>query len=155
MRKNNRLKKLLGKGFLIFCIQLWATVSIWGGELYGQQHKIVTVELKNVTLLDALEYLTNVVGCEILYNHEQVKSERTFDLDMKEKTLEEVLQKCLEGTSLSYKIVDDVFVLTSGDDEKEKKEAREITGVVVSEQGDSIPGVTVLIKGTTLGTSTD
>ena len=85
-----------------------------------------------MTLLDALEYLTNVVGCEILYNHEQVKSERTFDLDMKEKTLEEVLQKCLEGTSLSYKIVDDVFVLTSGDDEKEKKEAVLMRKVVLN-----------------------
>lgn len=97
-------------------------MSIFGENLYGQQNKIVTVHLKDVTLLSALEYLTNVIGCEILYNHEQVKSTNRFDLDMKEKTIREVLDKCLENTNLTYKVVDDIFVLTarSADEKKEK-----------------------------------
>ena len=153
MEKECHLKQLLCKGLLILCLQLFVTLSISGENLYGQQHKVVTVNLKNVTLLHALEYLTNVVGCEILYNHEQVRSDKKFDLEMTDKTLEEVLNKCLEGTSLTYKIVDNVFVLTNRTKEEEK--AKEIKGVVVDVKGDSIPGVTVMIKGTTIGTSTD
>ena len=140
MKKNNRLTRLLCRGFLFLCLQLFVTASIWGEELYGQQNnKIISVDLKDVTLLNALEYLTDVMGCEILYNHEQVASDKKFDLNMKDKTVEEILQKCLQGTNLSYKVVNDVFVLTVKDEVK----------------GDSIPGVTVLIKGTTIGTSTD
>lgn len=155
MKKNNRLTRLLCRGFLFLCLQLFVTASIWGEELYGQQNnKIISVDLKDVTLLNALEYLTDVMGCEILYNHEQVASDKKFDLNMKDKTVEEILQKCLQGTNLSYKVVNDVFVLTVKD-EKEEKKAKEITGVVVGVKGDSIPGVTVLIKGTTIGTSTD
>ena len=153
MKKECHLKQLLCKGLLILCLQLFVAMSIFGENLYGQQHKVVTVSLKNVTLLHALEYLTNVVGCEILYNHEQVKSDKKFDLEMANKTLEEVLTKCLEGTNLTYKIVDDVFVLTGRVKDEEK--AKEIKGVVVDVKGDSIPGVTVMIKGTTIGTSTD
>lgn len=153
MKKECHLKQLLCKGLLILCLQLFVTMSIFGENLYGQQHKVVSVNLKNVTLLHALEYLTNVVGCEILYNHEQVKSNKKFDLEMTNKTLEEVLNKCLEGSNLTYKIVDDVFVLTARTKDEEK--AKEIKGVVVDVKGDSIPGVTVMIKGTTIGTSTD
>lgn len=96
-------------------------------------------------------------GCKILYNHEQVKSQRQFDLKMQEKPLEEVIKKCLENTNLVYKIVDDVFVITpkSTTSKEDEKKAKEITGVVVDVKGDSIPGVTVTIKGTTIGTSTD
>ena len=97
MKKNNRLTRLLCRGFLFLCLQLFVTASIWGEELYGQQNnKIISVDLKDVTLLNALEYLTDVMGCEILYNHEQVASDKKFDLNMKDKTVEEILQKCLE-----------------------------------------------------------
>ena len=90
----------------------------------GRQNKIATVHLKDVTLLSALEYLTNVIGCEILYNHEQVKSTNRFDLDMKEKTIREVLDKCLENTNLTYKVVDDIFVLTARSADEKRRENR-------------------------------
>ena len=61
MEKECHLKQLLCKGLLILCLQLFVTLSISGENLYGQQHKVVTVNLKNVTLLHALEYLTNVM----------------------------------------------------------------------------------------------
>lgn len=127
MRKNdhsffrNRCRKLFYKGSIVLFIQLFTVLSIFGENLYGQQNKIVTVHLKDVTLLSALEYLTNVIGCEILYNHEQVKSTNRFDLDMKEKTIREVLDKCLENTNLTYKVVDDIFVLTAVRQMKRKR----------------------------------
>lgn len=159
MRKNdhsffrNKCRKLFYKGSIVLFIQLFTVLSIFGENLYGQQNKIVTVHLKDVTLLSALEYLTNVIGCEILYNHEQVKSTTKFDLNMKEKTIREVLDKCLENTNLTYKVVDDIFVLTtrSADEKKEKT----VTGEVMDEAKQPLPGVTIRIKGTTIGVSSD
>ena len=157
MRKKKSVCKLLYGGSLFLFLQFFLAISTLGSTLYAQQNRIISVNLKQTTLSNVLEHLTNVMGCKILYNHEQVKSQRQFDLKMQEKPLEEVIKKCLENTNLVYKIVDDVFVITpkSTTSKEDEKKAKEITGVVVDVKGDSIPGVTVTIKGTTIGTSTD
>ena len=157
MRKKKSVCKLLYGGSLFLFLQFFLAISTLGSTLYAQQNRIISVNLKQTTLSNVLEHLTNVMGCKILYNHEQVKFQRQFDLKMQEKPLEEVIKKCLENTNLVYKIVDDVFVITpkSTTSKEDEKKAKEITGVVVDVKGDSIPGVTVTIKGTTIGTSTD
>lgn len=66
--------------------------------------------------------------------------------------LQEVLDHILTGTNLEYKLIDNTVVITAkqGQDQFEQ-EIQTIKGKVVDVQGHTLPGVTVVIKGTTWG----
>lgn len=69
--------------------------------------------------------------------------------------MEEVLNQLLKGTSLSYEIQNEVVIITPVKEEKKEEKKRVIKGKVIDIQKVPLPGVTVVIKGTTLGVSTD
>ena len=66
----------------------------------------------------------------------------------------DVLEKCLENTGLSFLFKENVIIIQKKTTDQEKKENR-ITGKVTDEKKEPLPGVTVIIKGTKLGTVTD
>lgn len=71
-------------------------------------------------------------------------------------TLDAVLKQCLDGTGLEYELTDNqVVVIRKATVKPEKVEKVTLSGVVKDEKGETLPGVTVMIKGTTLGGTTD
>lgn len=70
-----------------------------------------------------------------------------------------VLEKCLEGTNLTYQVEDETIILRVRELKPEtvqpRVQERKLTGRVTDESGTSLPGVTVVIEGTTVGTVTD
>ena len=63
---------------------------------------------------------------------------------------------CLRNTSLQYAIEDQTILISlkKAGIEPEKKESVIIKGVVKDSKGSVLPGVTVIIKGTSVGTAT-
>ena len=74
---------------------------------------------------------------------------------MTDISLEEALRQVLDGTKLTYEIQQDVIVIREQQEQQQSPKERKITGKVTDEEGMPLPGVTVLIKGTQLGTATD
>src|SRR5690606_38290845 len=66
-------------------------------------------------------------------------------LYVKNASLEQVLEKCLEGQNLSYRIVDNNVVITR--DDRTSSRQRTLTGNVTDGEGQPLAGVTVRIKG--------
>ena len=77
-----------------------------------------------------------------------------MSVSVKNATLAEILERVLRGTSLVYHIVDNVIVI-SPKTEGQRPVVWKITGTVKDESGIPLPGVTVALKGTTIGTATD
>lgn len=142
------------KYWVLIVMQLFITMTVFSNNVSAQE-KVLSVKFEKETLLSILEYLSNKSGCVILYNHEQVKNVKDISLEMEEKTLGEILGKCLEKTKFTYKLVDGVYAITQRPDEKKKEEKRVLTGTVKDEYDMVLPGATVLIKGTTVGVVTD
>ena len=61
----------------------------------------------------------------------------------------------LEGTGLRYRIQDRIILLERAPQESSGQKFKVIRGNVKDEEGAPLPGVTVMIKGTTMGVSTD
>lgn len=68
-----------------------------------------------------------------------------------DKEVNEILKTCLKNTGLWFEISGNAVVIKK---EVTATEGRKITGKVVDEKGNPLPGVTVIIKGTSLGTVT-
>ncbi len=118
------------------------------------QNVKLSMEKKSVSLLNVLNELGEKSGYEFFYNDDEVTGVKV-SVSAKDATVQEILDQVLKGTSLTYHIVDDVFIITPKKATDEKKNVWRISGLVKDNKGELLPGVTVVIKGTQTGTATD
>lgn len=112
----------------------------------------VTLSMKKATLKDILWEIEHQTGFVFMYSSEDLNKAGKQDVEIKSKNMNDILAKCLKGTGLMFTVQDDVIVLKPLPQEQE---GRKITGSVKTANGEPLPGVTVLIKGTSVGVATD
>ena len=146
-KKWSRMKRL---GFLLLiCLQFSAYAT---GRAQGMK---VSLDMHNVTLEQVLKELKAQTGMRFFYSVEKARGEQKEVVKMTDISLEEALRQVLDGTKLTYEIQQDVIVIREQQEQQQSPKERKITGKVTDEEGMPLPGVTVLIKGTQLGTATD
>lgn len=69
--------------------------------------------------------------------------------------LEKVLQEVLKDQGMDYKFMDDYIMIVRQNVLPQSVEKVTIKGTVVDHTNEPLPGVTVMLKGTQLGTATD
>ena len=102
------------------------------------------------TVLATIESQTNI---HFLYSQQRIGAERRVSVAAVDQPLREVLHALLAPLRIDYEVVDRDIVLAPAAGRAVAPIA--ITGRVLDEQGQGIPGVTVLEQGTTNGTGTD
>ena len=146
-KKWSRMTRL---GFLLLiCLQFSAYAT---GRAQGMK---VSLDMHNVTLEQVLKELKAQTGMRFFYSVEKARGEQKEVVKMTDISLEEALRQVLDGTKLTYEIQQDVIVIREQQEQQQSPKERKITGKVTDEEGMPLPGVTVLIKGTQLGTATD
>ena len=148
---NHVLRKMLLVMKICSCLLLCTMLSV-SAMSYSQNTK-VTMEKKSENLLSVLKELGRVSDYEFFYNDNEVNRYKV-SFSVKEASVEEILEEILKGIPLSYRVVDNVIVITPQIKEDAPKKIV-ITGTVKEKGGDILPGVTVMLKGTTIGTATD
>ena len=124
------------------------------GVVMAQEVPKFTVDFKNASLIEVFDYFGKNSDYKFTYNSENVKNEtKKITESFKNVTLEQILAKCLDGTRFSFEIVNKNVVIT----QRKLADVKliEITGRVVDENGNPVPGATVLIQGTTNGVVTN
>lgn len=139
-----RRMKILAFFMLVWLIQV-------KGEVYSQ-NQLVTLQLKNCNVEEFLQEVKNQTGIRFMYRSEFVRDIPRFSLDVRQERLDEVLEQVFAAQGIHCRFEDEVVILMK--DQAENK-MREIRGTVRDAGGNALPGVTVLIKGTSLGTATD
>ena len=107
---------------------------------FGQQN--ITVQFEQQSLSEVLRVLKQKTNYEFLYNDEEIKGITGITRSFTNASVQEVLTACLVGTKYSFKIVDNLIVITP-DDKKDEIKKVTVKGKVVDERGEVLPGVTV------------
>ena len=141
-------------GSRLMCVLLLFTHFTFASEkVYSQQS--ITVQFERQTLAEVLRVLKSKTSYEFLYNDEEVAQVNNITGSFTDASIEEILTSCLAGTRYGFRIVDNVIIITP-DDEKEKPvEKITVFGKVLDEKGEPLPGVTIMLKKTTIGMVTD
>jgi len=149
-------EKLRGK--IILSVFLLTTLCSLTQESYAQDVQL-DLKLENSTLLEALKKIGTATGLEFFYNSGQIStSNKRITKEFKNTPLKTVLEFILNETPFTFKIEDKTIVITRRPAEPTKRETRiiELKGIVTDgTTKESLPGVTVMIEGTTQGTVTD
>ena len=151
-----RIMKLTLGLLLLLIVQGWAINS------YSQK-VVVNLDLKNADIIKVLDEIEKQTDYYFLFNYEQIHSEKKIDVKLSNSKIDEVLNKILEGTGLNYSIKNRQIVIskdTSGGlneqfSSSSSQQQKSISGKVTDTSGGSLPGVSVVVKGTTTGTITD
>ena len=165
MKKSKDWKLLYGRRcregvrkMLVFTFSLIAISLQSMATAYSQVGK-VSFEVENATLAEIIPIIERSTNYTFLYQDEQVERVKNLTFRFTDEDLRVVLEKCLEGTNLTYRIEDNTIILKAGEPQPEASlpqvQERKLTGKVTDEAGVPLPGVTVVIEGTTVGTATD
>ncbi len=118
----------------------------------------ITLSTKNTSLVEVFKELRKQSGYHFLYTTAVIKGAKRVSIQAKDTPFEKVLEQCFSGQPFTYSVEDHTIVLNPKENATEtlKQDARVIIkGKVVDSKGESLIGVSVLVKGTTTGTSTD
>lgn len=144
-------------------LSLLLNLSALAHDLRGPRvlEQKITLRLNNVDVEKALEKLETMTKVKFMYNP-QIFSNQKYSFKFQEEALAEVLEKILAPQKVAYEVVQDKIILKRVQAQlptlpSSLKEApkRNVTGKVTDETGAGLPGVSVLVKGTQRGTSSD
>ena len=122
-------------------------------DTYAQTDSI-SLDLSNATCKEALDAIKKQTKLDFFYNNQEINAVGKVSVRCQNVSLDEALRQVL-GKNFTFRIVDNTVVIRPQETKPDPVQQRVAKGVVVDVQGLPLPGVTVLLKGTTLGTSTD
>jgi TonB-linked SusC/RagA family outer membrane protein len=141
----------------VFALLFVLTIShVFAIEGYSQVARI-SLNMNRTTVADVLNEIEQKSDFDFVYNNKLIDVEREVTISVDEKDIYAVLDLLFGGTDVNY-VVDNKHIILSNqlDDQKEGVvQGKSVKGKVQTSSGDPIPGVTVVIKGTTTGTITD
>jgi TonB-dependent starch-binding outer membrane protein SusC len=126
-------------------------------DSYAQVTKL-NLSGKNTTVRQVLTQIEDQSEFFFLYNSKLVDVDRQVDVNVHDQKIDVVLNQLFAGTETVYQIVDRHIVLAHSEvpvNLPSVQQRNTVSGKVTSTSGEPLPGVTVLIPGTTTGTITD
>ncbi len=156
LRKRIWLRKMFLRMNYLFCLLVLGALSV-SAEVYSQ-NGLVSLKMKDVSLVKVFNEITKQTGYDFLYNYDLVQNKGTVDVNAKMVDLKDFLHDLLKGKNLGFEFRDGAIIVRGEsvrlDDQKIK--SRTIKGIVRDKTtGDPLPGATIKIKGTSLGTATN
>lgn len=143
--------KLLMMLMLVSVFQLSASVK-------GQNAE-VNMSLHDASLVEFFSEIRKQTDFEFLYNHDLVTAKENLNIKVDRQDLKDFLEEVLLERNLDYELDDDVIIISERvqpvPEINQQEEKREIRGKVIDEKGIPLPGVSVVVKGTLLGSATD
>ena len=151
MGKKRKIQQTLRK-MRTFALFMFLGFCTCHATIRGQEARI-DLKLSDVTLSQVFKNIEQLTDYMFIYKSEDVQSVQKISVDVQQTMVRDILVMCLKNTGLSYTFKGDVIVIQNSK-EPEKKEIR-IAGRVTDNKKEPLPGVTISVKGLSLGTATD
>ena len=146
------LKRLLIMKTIVIFMCLFGLMSSFAET--DAQNSRLDFQIEKGTVKDVLEVIENQTGLSFMYDNQILDVNRIVTLKANNQSVEEVLQSLLLEENLKYERVNR-YIIISANNPNAGQQVENITGTVIDKQGAPLPGVTVIIKGTTNGTVTN
>ncbi|WP_346854548.1 TonB-dependent receptor [uncultured Draconibacterium sp.] len=153
IRQIMRSKLLVAMKATIF-ILLISITQVFAVSTYSQNTRL-NLSLKNTSIREVIKEIEQQSEFYFIYDATVVNVEKQVNVEFKDKLITDVLDEILVASNIEYKIKDRQIALTEKKEVNDIQQEKTITGKVTDSSGEPLPGVTVVVKGTTQGTITD
>ena len=129
---------------------------------YSQTTKF-TLDLEHVTVKQLFDKIESSSEFIFVYYDNIIDLNKEVTVNANNETVEEILDQAFKTTDNTYKVFERQIVITKKETSESDMEAmlsqqpqkKQIKGRVTDEQGAPLPGVSVIVKGSTVGIATD
>lgn len=137
-----------------FFIMVMSIVQVFAANTYSQNTRL-SLNLKNVSAKAVLQQIEEKSQFYFIYDATLVDVERKVNIESENETITNILDELFEGTRTIYKIYNRQIALTAESFSSVSQQNLKVSGQVTDSSGGLLPGVSVVVKGTTIGTVTD
>jgi iron complex outermembrane receptor protein len=133
---------------------IFFTVMAITANTYSQGTRF-DLSVKNATIVEVFDKIEQETEFGFLFKTDQLDLEKRYNLDIRNSNIEQILSQILDENKYSYAVFDrNIVVMKSSSGKLQDEKEITLTGKVTDASGASLPGVSVLLKGTYNGTIT-
>ncbi|MDX9880450.1 MAG: TonB-dependent receptor [Prolixibacteraceae bacterium] len=147
------IKVLLAMKLIVFIVCLSA-MSVLATGAYSQNTRI-SLDMKNLPIREVLKEIENSSEFYFLYNNELIDVEQKVNIRVEKELINNVIDALFNGQEINYTITGRQIIISPKNPDTVWAQQFSVNGKVTDIKGESLPGVSVLVKGTTTGTITD
>ena len=141
----------------LIVLLFFASLIHVSASVYSQKTKL-NIRVENASLQQVFKVLQEQSEFDFFYKNEQIPAEARVSIQYQNESIEVILDKILTGTGLTYHVLDkDIVISNKGAAKSDMnlQQQKSVSGKVADSSGGVLPGVSVVVKGTTNGTITD
>lgn len=138
---------------LNFFLILFVVLQVSAGV--SAQNTRLDLKMKNATIAQVFDEIERQSDVYFFYNKTQIDENKIISVDYHNKTVDEVLKAIVSELNLTYEVAGKNIIIKAPYPSENQQSGVKVKGTVKNAGGESLPGVTVLVKGTTNGTITD
>lgn len=136
-------------------LSMLVIVQLWASESYSQSTKI-SLKLENARISDVLDNIENQSEFYFLYSPKLIDVDRKVDIVAEKESISDLLND-LFGSKVKFAVDDRQIILSAVEisGTNPQVQQQKISGIVTGKDGMPLPGVNVVVSGTTIGALTD
>ncbi len=141
---------------LTFILVLLLAIHV-SANVYSQQAKL-SLSLTEVTVREVLKQIEEQSKFKFLLQDERLDIDKKISINIKDGSVDAILNEIFSSAQVKYVITDKNLVIITPAGEKnfiKSGQNKNVTGKISDDNGQPLPGVTILVKGTSKGTITD
>jgi TonB-linked SusC/RagA family outer membrane protein len=157
----NRGRELLFKKMLrimkLFLIILVISITQATASVYSQTARL-NIKMENATIAEVFDAVEKQSDFFFFYNKGQINDQQKVTVDLENSKIDEVLATVFGKNAVSYEVIGKNIIVKAVDPAEAavvQQDGKKISGKVTDQTGAALPGVTVVVKGTTVGITTD
>lgn len=148
--------KLTAFLIIVFTMQVTATV-------YSQSKKL-SLNMQGNSIKEVLQQIEAQSEYRFIYENEKVNLDTKVNIRVTDEVVETILKRLFEKDGVSYSITENNLILINpsenqmrsiGKESSNAQQKKTVSGKVTDSSGSPLPGVTVVVKGTSNGTIAD
>lgn len=152
--RSGQWRKILLTMKLVFIFLLGSLMTVHASS-YSQNSKL-NLDLKKASIRSVLNEIEEQTNYYFFFNEEEFDVDKKVSVSLKDASVGHVLESILQNSGMEYDIVDNYVVIRKAGSKLTKSQQEQtVSGNVKDESGEALPGVAVIVKGTTTGTTTD
>ena len=150
-----KIKRKIHAVCVVLCLLFTVNSSLLAELSYAQSTRL-SLDLSNVAISDVFASVEKNSEYVFFYSDlVRLELRKNVSINIQSQTIDQILSEILKNTGLTYVLNDrQVMIMRKGETEQQQKSIS-INGTIRDAQQVPLPGVNVIIKGTTKGTTTD
>ena len=154
---------------IVQIILISSVLSAYATDALGQEvlKKRISIAVKNTDLKSVLEKVEMISDIKFAFSSNIINVSKKISFSVEDKAISEILNQYIKPLGIGYKVVGNLIILYEASNKEEINEEEinkistivstdvGISGTVTGQAGQPLPGVTVAIKGTAKGTTTN